>query len=208
MSIIDLTVHELKEKLAKKEITISEITKAYVDRINEKEKDVEAFVTTLTNEAMEQAKDIQAKVESGEITGDFAGIPIGIKDNMCTKGVKTTCSSRMLENFVAPYDATVVEKLNQENMIDLGKLNMDEFAMGGSTEHSAFHNTNNPWNLKCVPGGSSGGSAAAVASQMVPWALGSDTGGSIRQPASYTGIVGMKPTYLQPSFALELITSL
>ena len=195
MSIIDLTVHELKEKIAKNELTISEITKAYVDRINEKEKDVEAFVTTYCDEAIEKANEIESKVKSGEIKGSLAGIPIGIKDNINVKGTKTTCSSKMLENFVSPYNATVVEKLNEENLINLGKLNMDEFAMGGSTEHSAFHNTNNPWNLKCVPGGSSGGSAAAVAAGMVPWALGSDTGGSIRQPASFCGVVGLKPTY-------------
>ncbi len=195
MDITQLTVHELQEKIKSKELTITEITRAYVDKINKNEKDVQAFVTTLTDEAMNQAKEIEAKVNSGEITGDFAGIPIGIKDNMCTKGVKTTCSSKMLENFVAPYNATVVEKLNNENMIDLGKLNMDEFAMGGSTEHSYFHNTHNPWNLNKVPGGSSGGSAAAVAANLVPWALGSDTGGSIRQPASFCGVVGLKPTY-------------
>lgn len=195
MNITDLTVHELKEKLAKKEITISEITKAYVDRIVEKEPEVKAFVNTLTDQALEQAKEMENKVNNGEITSEFAGIPIGIKDNMCTKGVKTTCSSKMLENFVAPYDATVVEKLNNEGMINLGKLNMDEFAMGASTEYSAFKKTRNPWNLNKVPGGSSGGSAAAVAAGLVPWALGSDTGGSIRQPSSFCGVVGLKPTY-------------
>lgn len=195
MNITELTVHELQEKLKNKELTITEITKAYADRINEKEKDVQAFVTTLTDEAVKQAEEIQAKVESGEISGKLAGIPIGIKDNMCTKGVKTTCSSRMLENFIAPYDATVVENLNKENIINLGKLNMDEFAMGGSTEYSYFKKTRNPWNLNKVPGGSSGGSAAAVAANLVPWALGSDTGGSIRQPSSFCGVVGLKPTY-------------
>ncbi len=195
MDITELTVHELQEKLAAKELTVTEITKAYVDRINEKEKDVQAFITLQTDEAMKKAEDIETKINNGELNSAFAGIPIGIKDNLCTKGVKTTCASKMLENFVAPYDATVVEKLNNENMISLGKLNMDEFAMGSSTENSAFMKTKNPWNLNAVPGGSSGGSAAAVAANLVPWALGSDTGGSIREPASFCGVVGLKPTY-------------
>ena len=195
MNITELTVHELQEKLKNKELTVTQIVDAYTENIENRENDVQAFVTTLNNEAKKQAQEIQEKIDNGEELGEFAGIPIGIKDTMCTKGVKTTCSSRMLENFIAPYDATVVEKLKDENIINLGKLNMDEFAMGGSTEYSYFKKTRNPWNLNKVPGGSSGGSAAAVAAGMVPWALGSDTGGSIRQPSSFCGAVGLKPTY-------------
>lgn len=183
MELTDLTVHELMEKVKNKEITIEEITKAYADRINEKEPEVNAFVSTRLDEAIAESKNSEA------------GIPIGIKDNICTKGIKTTCSSKMLENFVSPYDATVITKIKEKNMPILGKLNMDEFAMGSSTENSSFKITRNPWNLNKVPGGSSGGSAAAVAANLVPWALGSDTGGSIREPASFCGIVGLKPTY-------------
>ena len=183
MELTDLTVHELMEKVKNKEITIEEITKAYADRINEKEQEVNAFVSTRLDKAIAESKNPEA------------GIPIGIKDNICTKGIKTTCSSKMLENFVSPYDATVITKIKEKNMPILGKLNMDEFAMGSSTENSSFKITRNPWNLNKVPGGSSGGSAAAVAANLVPWALGSDTGGSIREPASFCGIVGLKPTY-------------
>lgn len=182
MDLTTLTVHELQDKLEKNEITSVEITQSYIDKIQEREKDIQAFVT-INEEAIQQA-------EKNKMS-----IPIGIKDNICIKGTRTTCCSKMLENFVSPYNASVIERLEESNSIFLGKLNMDEFAMGASTEYSAFQKTKNPWNLTKVPGGSSGGSAAAVAANMVPWALGSDTGGSIRQPASFCGVVGLKPTY-------------
>jgi len=192
--ITRLTVHELVEKLNKNELSSEEIVKAYKARIEDKEKDVKAFITTTLDESEKEAVKADEERKSGAKSG-LAGVPIGIKDNLCTNGVKTTCASKMLENFVAPYDATVVEKLKEQDIISLGKLNMDEFAMGSSTENSALQITHNPWNLNKVPGGSSGGSAAAVAADMVPWALGSDTGGSIREPSSFCGVVGLKPTY-------------
>ena len=194
-NICELTAHEIREMYDKKEITVPEVVKAFLDRIKEKDDSIKAYITVCEEEALKKAEEVQALFDKGEKLGSLAGIPIGIKDNICTRGIKTTCASKMLENFVSPYDATVIEKLEKEHAIILGKLNMDEFAMGGSTENSAFFTTKNPVNLNKVPGGSSGGSAAAVKADMTPITLGSDTGGSIREPASFCGIVGMKPTY-------------
>ncbi|MDD4066646.1 MAG: Asp-tRNA(Asn)/Glu-tRNA(Gln) amidotransferase subunit GatA [Clostridia bacterium] len=195
MDITSLTIHELKDMLLKKEITSYELTKAYIDRIKKLDPKINAYITVCEESALAKAKEIDDKIDKGEKLGALAGIPIGIKDNICIKDIKTTCASKMLENFVAPYSATVIEKLNAEDAIIIGKLNMDEFAMGGSTERSAFFITKNPWDFTKVPGGSSGGSAAAVSADLATAALGSDTGGSIRQPASFCSLVGLKTTY-------------
>ena len=195
MRLYDKPAHVLHDMLVNKEITSVELTQDVLSRIDEVEGDVEAYLTITREEALAQAEAVDKKIAAGEKISFLEGIPGAIKDNICTKGVKTTCASKILEHFVPPYDATVMTKIKAENPVILGKVNMDEFAMGGSTENSAYHMTHNPWNLDCVPGGSSGGSAAAVAAGTAIWALGSDTGGSIRQPASFCGVVGMKPTY-------------
>ena len=195
MKLFEQPAHVLHDMLVNKEITSLELTEAVLARIDEVEGDVQAYLTVTRDEALAQAKAVDEKIARGKEIAFLEGIPGAIKDNICTKGVKTTCASRILQKFVPPYDATVVQKLAAQNPVVLGKTNLDEFAMGGSTENSAFHPTHNPWNTDCVPGGSSGGSAAAVAAGTAVWALGSDTGGSIRQPASFCGVVGMKPTY-------------
>jgi aspartyl-tRNA(Asn)/glutamyl-tRNA(Gln) amidotransferase subunit A len=189
------SIRELQQQLTKKERSATEITQEALKRIEAVESKVNSFLLVTADHALERAKQIDAKIAAGEEIGSLAGIPIGVKDNICTKGVATTCASKILQNFVPPYDATVNQKLLDAGAIMVGKTNMDEFAMGGSTETSAFKKTANPWNLETVPGGSSGGSAAAVAANECVVSLGSDTGGSIRQPASFCGIVGMKPTY-------------
>ncbi len=189
------SIRELHEQLVKKERSAVEITQSYLDRIRAVDAQVNSFLLVTDDRAIAQAKAVDAKIAVGDAIGLLEGIPIAIKDNICTQNIRTTCASRILENFVPPYESTVSQKLIDAGMITVGKTNMDEFAMGGSTETSAFKKTRNPWNLECVPGGSSGGSAAAVSAGEAPVSLGSDTGGSIRQPAAFCGIVGMKPTY-------------
>lgn len=195
MELFKLTAHELTTKIINKEVTSKEITENIFKRIEAVEPKVKAYVTLLKEEALQQAVAVDAKIAAGEKVGALAGIPIAIKDNMNIKGIKTTCSSKILHNFVSPFDATIIELLKKEDAIFIGKTNMDEFAMGSSTETSFFGKTYNPWNLQTIPGGSSGGSAAAIAADEGIMALGSDTGGSIRQPASCCGVVGLKPTY-------------
>lgn len=194
MELYKLPVHELIKKLREKETSSEEITKSFIKRIEKYDQDINSF-NYIDNTAVNQAIEIDNRLSKGESLHQLAGIPIAIKDNICTEGVPTTCSSKILENFIPPYNATVIENINNAGMIKLGKTNLDEFAMGSSTENSAFKFTSNPYKLDYVPGGSSGGSAASVSSYFAPLSLGSDTGGSIRLPAAFCGNVGMKPTY-------------
>lgn len=195
MEIIFDTIHETAEKLAKKEISSVEATKAYLSRIDAVDKKVRAYLTVTPDEALKSAGEADKRLASGDKVTPLTGVPISVKDIFCTSGIRTTCASKILENFVPPFDATVVRKLKDAGAVILGKNNMDEFAMGSSTENSAYFATHNPWALDRVPGGSSGGSAASVAAGECAASIGTDTGGSIRQPASCCGVVGLKPTY-------------
>ena len=193
--LMKLTAVELGKKIKDKEVTVVEATKACLERIKALDETYNCFVTVDEAGALAQAEAIQAKIDSGELTGPLAGVPVAIKDNMCINGMLTSCSSKILSNFVPTYTATAVEKLQEAGAVIIGKTNMDEFAMGSTTETSYYGVTRNPWDTDKVPGGSSGGSAAAVAAEEIPYALGSDTGGSIRQPAAFCGVTGIKPTY-------------
>ena len=194
-TICKLTAFELREKTLSGKLTAKKVVEELFAQIEEKEPLIGAYLTLDKEGALKTAEEIDARVKRGERPGLLMGVPVAVKDNICTRGLRTTCASKILGNFVPPYDAHVVERLRAEDAIIVGKTNLDEFAMGSSTENSGFKPTKNPWDVRCIPGGSSGGSAAAVAAGMAYMALGSDTGGSVRQPACLCGVVGLKPTY-------------
>ncbi|KHD36993.1 glutamyl-tRNA amidotransferase [Clostridium acetobutylicum] len=195
MELYKLKAHELKDMISKKEVKVEEVTNSFLNRIEEVDEKVNALLYVAKEEAVNTAKELDKKIESGESLSGLSGVPVAIKDNISVKNMQNTCASKILEGYVSPYDATVIENLKKNNGVIIGKANMDEFAMGSSTENSAFKVSKNPWNLERVPGGSSGGSAVAVASLEAPISLGTETGGSVRQPASFCGLVGLKPTY-------------
>lgn len=195
MELYERTIHELHDMLKKGETTAQAVTESVLGRIKAVDPRVKAYITVTEDVARKQAEQADKRIKAGDVSSSLLGIPVAVKDNMCTDGIKTTCASKILANFVPPYDATVVERLKQAGAVLCGKPNMDEFAMGSSTENSGFFITKNPWDLERIPGGSSGGSAAATAADECIGSLGSDTGGSIRQPASCCGVVGLKPTY-------------
>lgn len=195
MEILKFSALELGQKIKRGEISVKEAAEAYINRTKEKEPEIHAFLSLNDTGLSKRIEEVQEGIRAGKYKSPLAGVPIAVKDNICTKGIKTTCGSKMLENFIPGYDAQVIRKLNDAGMILTGKTNMDEFAMGSTTETSAFGITGNPWNNRYVPGGSSGGSCAAVSAGEIPLALGSDTGGSIRQPAAFCGVTGLKPTY-------------
>ncbi|MDH5669012.1 MAG: Asp-tRNA(Asn)/Glu-tRNA(Gln) amidotransferase subunit GatA [Nitrospira sp.] len=195
MSLHKLSLYELQKQFAAGEVSAAEIVRAYFRRISQVEPKVRAYVNLAKDAASAQAEALDERLKQWRLTKPLMGMPLAIKDNICTEGMVTTCSSRMLQDFVPPYDATVIAKLREQEYLLMGKANLDEFAMGSSTENSAFGPSRNPWDVRCVPGGSSGGSAAAVAADECVAALGSDTGGSLRQPAALCGVVGLKPTY-------------
>lgn len=196
MDITTLTALELSKEIRVGNISVLEATRAQLEKIKQEDKKYNCYITILEEEALQRAKEVQLLIDAGELRNQsLAGVPFAVKDNICTKGVRTTCSSKILENFIPPYHATVIDKLNAAGAVMIGKVNMDEFGMGSTTETSYFGSTKNPWNIDYVPGGSSGGSAAAVAANEAYFALASDTGGSIRQPSSFCGVTGIKPTY-------------